>query len=297
MKSIKTNLNLYKSFLEVYETRNFSNAALNLRLTQPTISYNIKELEKQLRVRLFNSNSRGVEPTKNAEELYPVIRAAFVQLLHAESRITEFNEESKGIVRLNVSTFFVSYIAGSLIKNYASKYPNIDFTITSEKTEVGIDALERHESDVFIFTSMKPLQYNKEEIAVINLMEVENSFYASKGFMKKHGITSTITQEQLQDLPKLSMTGTSTSRVELGKVGITKNFVAESNSTPMLLNLAESNMGIVFGPEGYVGQNLVKLDVVGLEPIKCYVALAYNKDIANKAGSAFIDMVKSEFKK
>jgi len=296
MKAIKTNLNLYKSFVEVYETRNFSNAALNLRLTQPTISYNIKELEKQLKVRLFNSNSRGVEPTKNAEELYPVIRQAFVHLMHAENTITEFNEKSDGVVRLNVSLYFMPQITGKLISDFNKKYPNIRFEITSSTLTNGVGAVERHESDMYIYTYIKPTSL-KDDLETIDLTETESSFFASKDFLKKHGLNSTISKEQLSSLPILSLPLSYRIMKELEKLGLKVNPIVESNSSQMLMHLATNNVGIILGPDNYITHDLVKLNISDLKIPNVVVAIKYNKDLANKAGSAFIEMVKKQFNK
>jgi len=84
-------------------------------------------------------------------------------------------------------------------------------------------------------------------------------------------------------------------RAELASIGIAKTPIIESNSTQMLTELALNDIGIVFGPDEYMHKDLVKLNVPGVKPIKCYVAMVYNKEIANKAGSAFIGMVKKGF--
>ena len=56
MKDINQNidLNLYKTFCAVVENKSFSKAAEKLFISQPAISYNIKELEKNLNVKMSN---------------------------------------------------------------------------------------------------------------------------------------------------------------------------------------------------------------------------------------------------
>ncbi|WP_143787025.1 LysR family transcriptional regulator, partial [Oenococcus oeni] len=59
---------LLESFIAVYETRNFSKAAEELFLSQPTISVHINQLEKQLDTSLFERNGRTeIRPTENAK--------------------------------------------------------------------------------------------------------------------------------------------------------------------------------------------------------------------------------------
>jgi DNA-binding transcriptional LysR family regulator len=77
MQFSNINYNLYKSFLVVYETKNISRAAEILYISQPAVSHNIKELEKQLNIQLFYKKSNGMSATSEAEILYKYISSAF----------------------------------------------------------------------------------------------------------------------------------------------------------------------------------------------------------------------------
>ena len=77
MQFSNINYNLYKSFLVVYETQNISKAADFLYISQPAVSHNIKELEKQLGIQLFFKKSNGMSATNEAEILYKYISSAF----------------------------------------------------------------------------------------------------------------------------------------------------------------------------------------------------------------------------
>ncbi|WP_203649625.1 LysR family transcriptional regulator [Secundilactobacillus yichangensis] len=62
---------LLKTFMAVYETRNFSLAAKQLFISQPSVSVQINQLEKELGVSLFDrSGHRQVQPTPAAVKLY-----------------------------------------------------------------------------------------------------------------------------------------------------------------------------------------------------------------------------------
>ncbi len=57
-------------FLAVAEEGSISKAAELLRVTQPTLTFNLKKLEKNLGVELFERSSRGVVLTRYGETLY-----------------------------------------------------------------------------------------------------------------------------------------------------------------------------------------------------------------------------------
>ena len=64
------NLNLYKYFLAVMETRSVSLAAEKLGVSQPTVSYSIHALQRDLGHRLFTLEKNGLRPTPQAVKLY-----------------------------------------------------------------------------------------------------------------------------------------------------------------------------------------------------------------------------------
>ena len=70
---MNTDYNLYKIFLTLYEQKSISKTASLLYVSQPAVSYNLKELESQLGYTLFYRNSKGIEPTMEANELYSYI--------------------------------------------------------------------------------------------------------------------------------------------------------------------------------------------------------------------------------
>ena len=69
-------LNLLRTFLEIYEARSVTRAAQELSLTQPTVSHSLSRLRTQLSDPLFVRGPGGLEPTARANELYQVFRSA-----------------------------------------------------------------------------------------------------------------------------------------------------------------------------------------------------------------------------
>ena len=69
-------LNLLRTFLEIYEARSVTRAAQELSLTQPTVSHTLARLRTQLGDPLFVRGPGGLEPTARANELFQVFRTA-----------------------------------------------------------------------------------------------------------------------------------------------------------------------------------------------------------------------------
>lgn len=84
------NLNLYKYFLAVMEARSVSQAANKLRVSQPTVSYNIHVLQRELGEQLFTVEREGVVPSLRAWNLYRQIKPLYLALVQ---RIAEFMQQ------------------------------------------------------------------------------------------------------------------------------------------------------------------------------------------------------------
>lgn len=79
-----------KTFITVYETRNFSTAAKQLYISQPTVSIQINKLEKYLNVQLFYRNGKKIiVPTKEAEFLYPKLICTMESLSHIFNQVNQ----------------------------------------------------------------------------------------------------------------------------------------------------------------------------------------------------------------
>lgn len=75
------NLNLYKYFLAVMETRSVSLAAEKLGVSQPTVSYSIHALQRDLGEQLFTIGKHGIIPTPRAVDLCQKLRLLYKQLV------------------------------------------------------------------------------------------------------------------------------------------------------------------------------------------------------------------------
>ena len=86
----EVNLNLYKYFLAVIEEKSVSKAAEKLCVSQPTVSYNLHELQRALQEKLFVVERTGVVPLPRALVLYQRIKPIYMALFTV---INQFYEQ------------------------------------------------------------------------------------------------------------------------------------------------------------------------------------------------------------
>ena len=178
MKYSNTNWNLYRSFIIVYETKNFHRASEILGVTRAAVAQNIKELSKQLDTKLFNGHSKGVEPTSEAITLYPSIKSAASMIFNGEGNIQTFDETSRGIIKIATSSWASCLIAEYLIE-FCKKYPNISLEFIKREK---IDLLTHKDIDLCIEIKNK---LNNPIFHVADLFCTKPIFIAKKNQLKK----------------------------------------------------------------------------------------------------------------
>ncbi len=89
-------LNLYKVFYIVAQTKNISKAAELLYVSQPAVSYSIKTLEESLGSKLFYRTPKGMELTPESKKLYNAVKDCYTYLATGERIFKEDKELKKG---------------------------------------------------------------------------------------------------------------------------------------------------------------------------------------------------------
>ncbi len=88
--TVNINLNLYRYFITVMEEHSISKAAIKMGVSQPTVSYNIRELEKDLGESLFDIGKNGILPGDRAVLLYNLVAPLYDLIT---KRISDFKEK------------------------------------------------------------------------------------------------------------------------------------------------------------------------------------------------------------
>ena len=176
-----TDYNLYKIFLYLYEQKSISKTANLLYVSQPAISYSLKELENQLGYTLFYRNSKGIEPTMEAKELYSYISTAFNIVKSGEDHIKSLNSLNVGCIRIGTPSFIGVFYLSSFIADFRKLYPGIKFEIISRSTSDMVEMLETRKIDLIVDTL--PIPTTKKSVKKIALTRLQNCFaYNNKVF-------------------------------------------------------------------------------------------------------------------
>lgn len=150
-----------KYFIQVAERESFSEAAKALRITQSTLSQQIKQLEDELDSSLFIRNSHHVTLTDVGMALLPQAKRTISE---ADSSIDHIRA-IKGVVSgtLNIGTTYTfSPIMSDMVKAFIHEHPGVKINIKCHPVEELIEMLSKQEVDIVF--SYRPLdQYTDIE--------------------------------------------------------------------------------------------------------------------------------------
>ncbi len=129
-------------FLAIAEIGNFSRAAEHLNISQPGLSTQIKQLERELGTPLFDRVGRKIRMTESGELLLNYARKILLDLREAKQAIGEL----EGLVRGNVSIGVVQTINAYLIPHissiYLAAYPGVSLKVlelSATEIEKGVE--------------------------------------------------------------------------------------------------------------------------------------------------------------
>ncbi|MFD7538557.1 transcriptional regulator CynR [Streptomyces sp. NPDC059819] len=111
--------------LAVAEHGTFTRAAEELRISQPTLSQQIKQLERTVGVQLLDRSGRAVRLTDAGETYAHYARRALRDLAAAERAVLDVADLSRGSLRLAVTPTFTAYLVGPLVAELHTRHPRI----------------------------------------------------------------------------------------------------------------------------------------------------------------------------
>ena len=123
-----------KVFRAVAEHLNFHKAAEHLFLTQPAVTLQIKALEDDLGVRLFDRAAGRISLTGQGEVLLGYARKIATLVAEAEQELGAGDGNVSGELSLGVSTTIAQYVLPRLLVAFLAEQPHVEFSLHSGNT-------------------------------------------------------------------------------------------------------------------------------------------------------------------
>ena len=135
------NLRDLRYFIALAETRHFGRAAEACFVSQPTLSTQLKKLEEELGVALFERAPRNILLTPDGEQILRHAKLALSHVGTMQEIAKHTKDPESASIRLGIFPTLAPYLLPHVVPKLRKRFPNLELLLIEEKTEILIHQL------------------------------------------------------------------------------------------------------------------------------------------------------------
>jgi LysR family hydrogen peroxide-inducible transcriptional activator len=148
--------------IAVARTENFSRAAEQCHVSQPSLSQQIQKLEDELGERLFDRMKRATKVTRHGEMFLPRAIRILEEVDAAKREATDAQDLLHGTLTVGVLPTIAPYLLPDVMARFTEKFPGVEIVVQEDTTERLLQLAHRYEIDFAL--ASQPIQDNRLEI-------------------------------------------------------------------------------------------------------------------------------------
>ena len=260
----------------------FKNAARSLFLTQPAISLQIQNLEKQLKTTLFDRTKKQIELTESGNLLVRYSNRILALCEESSRALDDLSELKSGKLILGASQTTGTYLMPKIIGLFRQKYPNINVQLNVDSTrKIAWNIMNRQ-----IYLGIVGGEIPKELRKILDITPyVEDELALIVPRSHPFVQVGSIKKEELYNLKFITLDPYSTIRTVVDET-LSKNGIdvtrleieMELNSIEAIKNAVQSSLGAAFVSVSAITKELelgllswVKIEDVKINRMLCII--------------------------
>lgn len=293
MYDLRSNILLLYDFYLVAKSNSFSRASQDFNVPQSSLSRNVKTLENSMQLQLINRNNKGIELTKDGEELFKQLDTMFNIFDRYNKNNIDDSSDLSGKLTIGTTRNIADNKLSTYLTKFTKKYSNIKIKIITDSASNLNDYLLNHKIDVLIDYIPNINFTEKDNMEIEAIGRFDTCFACSKEFYNKYGKDI----KSLKDLAKynLVINGASRRRQMLDEILVSINIKLEPKiempDSKLMADFVKENDYIgYFIKEEVETYDLVSLNLSEQMP-KNHIAMIFNKSTINLITKKFIELV------
>lgn len=138
--------------LQVFHTvarlLSFTKAAESLHMTQPAVTFQVRQLEEYFNTRLFDRTHNRISLTEAGERVYGYADRIFELYGEMENSVREMTGEISGSLTIGASTTIAEYMLPALLGDFRAKYPDVSIHLKVSNTDGIVSMVENNTIDL-----------------------------------------------------------------------------------------------------------------------------------------------------
>lgn len=165
-------------FLAVARTGSLRAAALQLKVSHATVDRNIRGLEDDYGIRLFDRTIGGLDLSDAGEALIPLAEEAESALIAGRRRVTGLDHEARGTVRLSIPSGLMGVELAAILAEFEQVYPEIELRIAVTNR---VENINRSEADV----SLRFAHQVDDDVVGRKVLQYAGGVFASQAYIDR----------------------------------------------------------------------------------------------------------------
>lgn len=228
-----------KYFITVVEEKTVTAAAAKLHMTQPPLSLQLHQLERELGCRLFRQEGRRLTLTDAGRRLYGRALEICGMCERAQEEMAEYRRGAVGTLKVGVISSVQGPVFSGWMQAYHGRYPEVRLSVHSANTYQLLEKLRNRETDIAITRTPFPA----EELEVRYLWEERIHAVGEKRFFAPG--EGALTLPALSSLPLiLYRRWQKIVEARFEAAGATPQILCINDDARMTLSLALSGVGV-----------------------------------------------------
>jgi DNA-binding transcriptional LysR family regulator len=241
-------LTLLRAFVTVAREGNLTRAAVQLHLTQPAVSLQIKHLQETLGVALFTRTSHGLSLTRDGQALLPHAERALAAASDVQRAAQSLRQEVRGRLRIGTILDPEFLRLGGFLKQLVETWPHIETALRHGMSGWVLDQVRAGELDVGYYIGVPSDDDPRDGSAfhTLTLTHFQYRVLAPAGW--KDRVKGARDWRSLAAFPWIWTPPASAHNRLLsrafGEAGVKPVKVAEVDQEPSMLDLVKSGVGL-----------------------------------------------------
>lgn len=119
----------WELLIALFEEKTITKAAEKMYISQPALTYRMKQIEQKFNTQIIHRGSKGVIFTSQGEYLVQHAKKTLKELELAKNHINNMKSTVEGVLKIGVSSTFALHKFPTLLKGFITKYPNAEIKL------------------------------------------------------------------------------------------------------------------------------------------------------------------------
>jgi DNA-binding transcriptional LysR family regulator len=286
-----------KYFMTIAQEGQITRAAKLLNMEQPPLSRQLKQMEQELGVRLFDRSRMRLKLTEAGELLREKAQSLLLQFDETMKEVKEIDQGVRGVLSIGSVVSCISLLPKQIV-SFREHYPQVTFKISEGDHFYLGEQLEKREIELVIARLPFEAQTHSQQYSILPLPSDPFVTVIPSTWTEYAGKQS-LCMKELAAFPFLTLKTDKTTQMheqvvsECKRHGFEPNVVCECSSVAIIMSLIAEGIGATVFPKSVMSSfttGVVKMLEIEDADFQSAVGILWLKDrYLSKSAQQFID--------